>query len=265
MHTPDLKTFADYHMSALLKDEVENNLLISVLSRNLDQQGSTLRFWTMNGPGNCAVQSPSWPIILARMNLESCRELASIVADLDYPAVVGPACVSAEFRKTSGRSFLTPVDQPILSLSGKPNTVQCRGKAKVSTSTDSDVVADWVLDFHRETVPHDPEPDLTYIKSAAATGEYLLWIDNGNPVSMAKVGRRTINTAAINSVYTPPAFRGNGYAAAVTAQLSKRELANGKATVCLFANADDPRAMRCYSKVGFQPHCEFQYAAVCKT
>jgi predicted GNAT family acetyltransferase len=91
---------------------------------------------------------------------------------------------------------------------------------------------------------------------AIASGNYLFWTVNGEPVSMAAIVRQTKNAAAIGAVYTPPAHRGRGYAGSITAALSERIFAGGTCIACLYTDLNNPYSNRCYAKIGFKPHCD---------
>jgi predicted GNAT family acetyltransferase len=72
---------------------------------------------------------------------------------------------------------------------------------------------------------------------------------------MAGIWRRTRDAAAIAGVYTPPALRGRGYAAAVTAAVVDSVFAEGRASACLYTDLRNPASNRCYAKIGFKPVC----------
>jgi predicted GNAT family acetyltransferase len=72
---------------------------------------------------------------------------------------------------------------------------------------------------------------------------------------MAGINRRSRSTATIAGVYTPPEFRGRGYAGSVTAAVAARILAEGR-SACLYAELGNPAAIRAYARVGFAPHCD---------
>jgi predicted GNAT family acetyltransferase len=114
---------------------------------------------------------------------------------------------------------------------------------------------EWITAFHREAVPHDPAPQFADVENAAARGRFLFWTVEGQPVSVAAIARRLKTTAALNSVYTPPEWRGRGYAGSVTAA-AERAFAEGKLAVCLYTDLTNPFSNRCYAKVGFAPYCD---------
>jgi predicted GNAT family acetyltransferase len=90
----------------------------------------------------------------------------------------------------------------------------------------------------------------------AAEGRFAFWIDKEQPVSMAGIVRRLRNSAAITGVYTPPEWRGRGYAGSVTAAAVERIFAEGRKVACLYADLRNPFSNRCYARIGFKPVCK---------
>jgi predicted GNAT family acetyltransferase len=113
----------------------------------------------------------------------------------------------------------------------------------------------WLIAFCREAVPRDPAPSADEIVQLAMSGDFLLWIAAGQPVSMARVTRRLDYSAAITAVYTPPESRGHGYAGSVTAALVERICTEGHATACLYTDTRNPASNRCYQKIEFIRVC----------
>jgi GNAT superfamily N-acetyltransferase len=86
-----------------------------------------------------------------------------------------------------------------------------------------------------------------------------MWEDEDRFVSVA--GRRPVagRSARIGPVYTPPACRGHGYAAAVTAAATRDILGEGAVPV-LFTDLANPTSNGVYQRLGYYPVAD--YAAV---
>jgi hypothetical protein len=93
------------------------------------------------------------------------------------------------------------------------------------------------------------------IRARIGKNIHYIWVDGG-PVAQAVLGRNTPNGAAISWVYTPPEYRGRGYATSVVAELTKNILASGKSFCCLFADAANPASCSVYRKLGYIDVCE---------
>jgi hypothetical protein len=57
-------------------------------------------------------------------------------------------------------------------------------------------------------------------------------------------------------VYTPPELRGNGYATALTAEVSQRLLDGGRTFCFLYTDAANPTSNAIYERIGYRKVCE---------
>ncbi len=73
------------------------------------------------------------------------------------------------------------------------------------------------------------------------------------PVSMAGVNRPLGGTVRVGPVYTPVAYRRRGYAAAVTAAVSRAALEAGAAAVVLFTDLANATSNSPYQRLGYRP------------
>jgi predicted GNAT family acetyltransferase len=62
----------------------------------------------------------------------------------------------------------------------------------------------------------------------------------------------SFGVARVGPVYTPREHRGNGYAGAAVAGVSRRLVADG-VRVCLFTDLANPASNRIYQRLGFRP------------
>lgn len=116
--------------------------------------------------------------------------------------------------------------------------------------------------FHDEADPGSPHADLSpadrrregqrYIVDRMDTGGQWVWEVEGEVVSCAATRSPAYGFARIGPVYTPPAQRGRGYAAGVTAAVSQAILDQG-ATPCLFTDLSNPTSNGVYQRIGFVP------------
>ncbi len=250
--------FREYHEPALVRNEVTHGLILNILAQ-LDR-GGPVEFWhwTLGGPGQCAVKMGQHSIVLGALDEIQCRQLADLIQKIDYPGVIGPDLTARWFADRAvelGLMFLDPEPQQIYSLSNRPRYPGAAGVARAVNTGDLTIFTDWMTAFRREAVPDDPLLAVEELVEMAGKGDYLFWVDNGRPVSMAGIVRRLKTSAAITGVYTPPEFRGRGYAGSVTAATVERIYAEGRTTACLYADLRNPFSNRCYAKIGFTPIC----------
>ena len=97
--------------------------------------------------------------------------------------------------------------------------------------------------------------------------EVYLWVD-AEPRAIAAKGRPTANTVAINAVYTPPVWRGRGYATSAVAELSGRLLGDGYSTCVLYTDVANSVSNSIYRRIGYKPladsqHIDFVAASEC--
>lgn len=98
---------------------------------------------------------------------------------------------------------------------------------------------------------------VTGVKKRLGQHRHYIWIDTV-PVAQAINARSTENGAVISAVYTPPHYRGKGYASSVVAELSQMLLDRGNKFCCLFADAHNPISCGIYHKLGYVDQCVFE-------
>ncbi len=251
-----LTEFVDYHVPALERDQVQHNLILGVLARALSRPDFGLLTWTLGAPGECAVKSPGYAIILGSLSRQQCRELAEQTSGLSYPGVVGgtdTALWFAEHAEELGITFAERIPQHIQVLKPGFRVPNVTGFARQASSNDFELFRSWIRAFHSEAIPHDPVPSDEALHSTLSESRHWLWVLDNDPVSMAAIGRRTKNAAVINAVFTPVERRNRGFAAAVTAAVAQRIFDQGRETACLYTDKRNLASNRCYAKLGFSP------------
>jgi RimJ/RimL family protein N-acetyltransferase len=258
----ELAEFATYHAPVLSSDEVRHGLILNALARAPAEGPTDLQFWTLGAPGQCAIKRGPHSILLGALEKDQCRGLAELTASTDYPGAAGAEDTAISFAERAmqlGLPFEEPEPQQLHRLSDKPRYPGAGGHARVLTSKDLPLFADWLARFYREAVPHDIPPSPTEIARMAETEQFLLWIDGGEPVSMAGIVRRLKKSAAISGVYTPPERRGRGYAGSVTAANVDRIYREGYTIACLYTDLRNPISNRCYRNIGFRSVCRWTH------
>jgi len=255
----DIFEFAQFHEAALERNQERHNLILAILAAAKRDPESGILRWSLGGPGQCALKSPGHGLVLGDLSKSQCETFAVDTASLDYPSVLGPDKTAEQFHahaKTLGIEFHAPISQWIYALDDVPVPPAVPGFAKQAIEDDKAVFAAFTEAFIREAVPHDPIPTAGDIDRTIAQRRHWFWIVDGTPVALAGIGRRLTRTAAVNSVYTVPEYRGRGYAGAITAFVAKQIFDEGRKTVCLYADLHNVASNRCYLKLGFKPVCE---------
>ena len=135
------------------------------------------------------------------------------------------------------------------------------GRARRAGAADLPVVATLMRRFlvelaHPMAGKTDPE-DEAAVALRLGYGQWL-WEVDGTPVALASARRPVAGMVRIGPVFTEPAHRGHGYAAAVTAAAAQWALDTGARHVLLFTDAANAATNRLYPRIGFR----FQHDAL---
>jgi predicted GNAT family acetyltransferase len=131
------------------------------------------------------------------------------------------------------------------------------GAMRRADERDRPLLVEWSEAFAAEAVPHAPAGDADEMvreRLAGVAGAGLfLWEHGGRPVSLAGCAGRTPNGIRVGPVYTPPDFRGHGYASALTAALTRTLLDGGRRFCFLYTDLANPTSNRIYERIGYRP------------
>lgn len=118
-----------------------------------------------------------------------------------------------------------------------------KGRAK-----ERELVAEWGRHYGDEK----PAPvDVSdFMVRKLNDGDLFVWDDDGAKTILTLSGKMG-KCVRISAVYTPPEFRGRGYASTATADLSQLQFDSGFGALTLTAMIDDP-AERIYIRLGYE-------------
>jgi RimJ/RimL family protein N-acetyltransferase len=253
--------FYAFHAPALEADEARHYMLLGWMASCVNGVQPGFRAWNFEVPGVCAMQpAAEFAIVLGALGKAECRFLAERVMGSAFPGVMGPGDGPHWFAARAhelGLAWRRPLINSIHRLDGAPVPPDIPGEARAVTPGDLPLFAEWMNGYMREALPDEPPCDPRWLERWASDGSYRFWTVDDMPVSMAGAYWKTRNGAAITGVYTPPAERGKGYAAAATAAAARRMRDNGCAQVFLMARTDNAPALRCYARIGFRPVADF--------
>ena len=128
------------------------------------------------------------------------------------------------------------------------------GFQREAEEADLPLLTRWNQEFEGEALKAERsrEDAEKSVRRAMKSGFYLYCGADGQPVSCAVTARRMENTVTLNHVYTPPAFRGKGYAQSNVYLVCKRALESGYQKCSLFVDQLNPISNRVYEKIGFR-------------
>ena len=121
---------------------------------------------------------------------------------------------------------------------------------------DREVVVTWMDAFTDEAMTEPPpETSAQWLdrREADPDSGIVLWDDQGGTVSMGGYGGLTPNGIRIGPIYTPPQLRRRGYASALTAELTRMLLEQGRRFCFLFTDLANPTSNSIYQRVGYRP------------
>lgn len=260
----------------LARDEVANGLMLGVALRlrhdpthyehppflaTVQAQHELIAAATMTPPHGLLVYATGDE---ARLALRQIAE-ALIVAGWPLPTVNGVTATSLAFAESwqtlTGGVASSLMELRVFELRAVSPPPQPAGRFRRATHADEELVFAWYNAFHTEAVRDGVTPRRDNVARAVAQGNVYLWEDEGRPVSLASIGRRTPHGASIGPVYTPSAQRGRGYASACVAALSQLILDEGNDFCTLFTDLANPTSNHIYQQIGYRPVCDFtEYA-----
>lgn len=134
------------------------------------------------------------------------------------------------------------LDQPI------PSNVNVLGKVRMGEKQDSDLVGKWGENYNKER-PANVDIQQFLLKKLIDNQLYF-WVDEHRK-SLATISGVNCSGPRISAVYTPPAFRTEGYATALVHELSNTFLSSGSPYVTLNTQAGDP-VENIYRRLGYR-------------
>ncbi len=248
----------------LLEREAEHNLLLGI-ARQL--AAGTPRFEkptylaTVDHHGDiygCAFRTPPRKFGITDLPLSAIPGLVEDVRQVysSLPAVLGPEPAALEFAKhwtaVAGGSHRVGMRQRIHVATEvvKPNR-PTPGNLRLAVTQDIPLISGWTADFIREA--HLPEENREARTSELVNDRsFFLWEDT-EPRTMVAATGPTPNGIRIGYVYTPPPFRGRGYASAAVASLTGQLLDQGRKFCFLYTDLGNPTSNAIYRRLGYVP------------
>src|SRR5215208_5452839 len=274
----DPHAFAAYVTPLLLEREAENCVTLGVLSRATmepppapdrhgqpglmcaveDDRGRPLAVATMNRP---------FVLLLTGAEPPVARALADFLVQskVDLPGVQAPSATAAAFAE-AWAARTSAVLKPDMGLGLyetrsvlPPRPAPGALRAAVGADAELNLLARWGDAFIAEagTEPGDMRQ---HMSTAVNEQRLCVWCDPApaRPVSMVLWTGLTPGGVRIGMVYTPPEFRGRGYASNAVAALTRRLLDSGRRFCFLFTDLANPTSNKIYQAVGYRHVCDFR-------
>jgi uncharacterized protein len=264
---PTVASFSARARAWLMRSEVENNLILGICNQLLALGGPSPEVYLATVEDRddivaCALRTPPYKAVITRGNEEALRCLVEDLATRygTLPAVLGPEPEVRRFAEMWSTQVGTAVRPGMQQRVFEIREVRALqrpvpGTMRLANHGDLPTLVPWAAAFQSEVqVTETADPDTTARERIAQKRLYV-WED-GQVVSMAAQGSQTPTGAGINLVYTPPAFRQQGYASACVTALTAHLLATGHAYCCLFTDLANQTSNTIYQRIGYQPVCD---------
>ncbi|MEU8674826.1 GNAT family N-acetyltransferase [Streptomyces sp. NPDC048560] len=255
--TDDADAFLDATGAWLATRPAENTLVLTVTAalrrdgRHAYGEDDPVLGWWRGADGEVAgtlVHTPPYPPLLGATAEEAIAPLARALA---------PTSINADRATAQAMAAHWPghrVDQrQRLHRLGTlvPPSPAPAGRPRTATAADRQLLLDWHLSFAGEAGQPGTHVE-RLVDDRTAYGGLTLWEDAGVPVSMAGVSREIAGAVRVTTVYTPSGYRGRGYAAAVTAEVSRAAREAGAQEVLLFTDLANPTSNGVYRRIGYE-------------
>jgi len=248
--------------------EAEHNLILGIAGTLRDDPGTVddappLLATVTDGMRvvAAAVRTPPRNLVLSEVDEPAAVEaLADGLAGEELPGAVGPPeavqAFAERWTERTGDGWEVQLQERIFRLQRVVAPRPTQGIVRAAAASDRDLVVEWIVAFEREALP-EQRLAAQIAKAvddslASARNRIFLW-ENAEPVSLVGVGGATPNGIRIGPVYTPPRFRGRGYASALTASVSQAMLNEGRRFCFLYTDLANPTSNKIYQAIGYEP------------
>ena len=265
----DLKSFGEDALEILLIDEVQNNLPIGFI---LNERGHDTTDWlltTIKDEAGAVVLTaactPPFNIVMYETGNRKNDAAVKLLSDeltsmgVALPGVLAEQGLAQRFAETySVTGFHRHMSMNIMRLDKVNEMQKAPGYCRALKEDDLHFVPYWDRSFNEDCRIETTDIMAKYEQAKARVGKdtHYIWVEE-HPVSQAVSARNTQSGGGINGVYTPPQYRGKGYASSVVAELSQSLLERGRKFCFLFADAENPISCGIYRKLGYYDLCVF--------
>lgn len=228
------------------------------------------RLWIVDDergrPAAAAMRTPPFNLVLAEA--VDAAAVPSLVAgvrgqDPNVPGVMGirPTIewFLREWEQQGGGVAHPGMAQGVFALERVLPIPRPAGKARPAGAEDRDLLIEWFGAFAREAL-RVSDRDLDHftrmvdqrLGSDPASAGFWVWEVERAVRSMSSHGSPTPNGIRIGPVFTPPEYRGRGYATALVAEQSTRLLESGRTFCFLYTDLANPTSNAIYRRIGYR-------------
>ncbi|MDP2813270.1 MAG: GNAT family N-acetyltransferase [Erysipelotrichaceae bacterium] len=198
------------------------------------------------------------------INTMAVKCLVDGLKDYEIPGVTTEKSLAEYFAKEytarKGLTFKASMSQCIYELNTVNPNIKQMGVVRLLEEKDMCFFPYWLEAFNAasrygKTEMSIPQEEKLYRYRLSAKKLYVLEVD-GIPVSMAGFTREMQTAIGVAFVYTPPYYRGKGYASSCVAQISQLALDRGYTKCVLYTDLLNPTSNSIYKKIGYTAVCD---------
>jgi predicted GNAT family acetyltransferase len=260
------QSFLNAATPLLMLAEAENNLMIGVaqgIARN-PERAKNPYLATVAYEGRvlaCAVYLAPSKLVVTRANREPIVALAQDAFETvpTIEGVTGPDRSATDFAfawsELSGIEPRAGMRLRIHETRGVNKALRRApsGRFRAAEIGDLERLTSWTDVFTQEARIPEPVDSAAVIGDAIRRQRLYVWENEGEPVSMAAWSGKTPNGVRIIFVYTPRDLRGNGYATACVAELTRQQLTHGSAFCWLYTDRSSTTTPNIFKRIGYWP------------
>jgi len=209
-----------------------------------------------------ASMTPPYKLTLYATNNENNEAALQCLIDgirktgVSVPGVMTDKDLAERFAQAfTGGNYKIKCSQRMYELLRVNPNIPSVGKLRPARESDLAFLPYWIEGFNSDcfftpfVVPADDER----ARYDIASGRLYLLEDEGTPVCMTKIPRELQTACGVGFVYTPPWFRGKGYATSCVAAVSCIALEEGFTRCVLYTDLANPTSNSIYQKIGYTP------------
>ena len=208
-----------------------------------------------------AIHIPPRKLFLSKSsNLKAVKLIAKDLA-VNYPSISGITAPQTEaetfvavWQNLTQQSIELEVAMQIQQLETIKAIDSAAGQLRLATAAEIELLTKRIQAFAKEALGvNESEADSRrWVIRHLEQDSFYVWQNEDKAVSMAAFGGTTPNGIRIGSVYTPPEYRGNGYATSCVAAMS--QLLLDRHRYCfLFTDIANSISNNIYRKIGYVP------------
>lgn len=277
-HYRNIKKFYNDTFNVLMRNETQNLIpLGNLIMGNMGKDKTEWRDpknWFMATVSEkddifmTAIMTPPYNLTLYAtdnlINDNALRLLIRGIADLGIklPGIMTEKTLAETFAEEYARSnnigYKVHMKTRIHELVQVNPDIRKTGTLRPVRESDMSFLPYWLESFNFDCfgAPLVINPDPEYYRYHINKQKMYILEENGTPVSTAQKIREMQTVCGVSYVYTPPFFRGKGYATSCVAAVSRLILETGFTRCALYTDLANPVSNGIYKKIGYNPVCD---------